>query len=192
MPAQIVERPFGGRDDLDVETLEQRTRAVVVPLQLFGDCIVEAVGVFRRQQIVQPEQIGKDVIEPQPRRRAAKQIVVFGEQVPDFPTVRLDRRAVQRRHAEILQPHALREQHPEYVMIRHDQQLRRIGERFVERVPARVGMAMRTDDRQPLHALIEGAGDRTHSVLGGEQAIRMRQCAHKASNSSRALSVGTR
>ena len=107
------------------------------------------------------------MVEPQPGRRAAKQIIVLGKAPPDRPAVGLDRRAVEGRHAEILQPHALAEQHAEDVVVGHDEQLRRIRERLVQRIPARIGVAVRADDRQVLDAGIEVAGERARMRFGG-------------------------
>lgn len=126
VPFEIVERAFGGRDDLDVEALEQGARAEILPLQQRRDGVVVAVGGRCGQRLVDAEQIGKHMIEPQPGRCAPKQIIVLGKTTPDRPAVCLDRRAVQRRHAEILKADALAEQHAENVVVRNDEQLRRI------------------------------------------------------------------
>ena len=58
------------------------------------------------------------------------------------------------------------------------QQLRRIGERLVLGEPARIGVAVRADDRQVLDAGIEVARDRPRPLFGGKQQIRIDQCAH--------------
>jgi hypothetical protein len=59
-------------------------------------------------------------------------------------------------------------------MVRHDQQVRRIGEGLVIGEPCRIGVAMRADDRQVGHRGIEGARDVAGARLGREQAVGMK------------------
>jgi hypothetical protein len=127
---------------------------------------------------VDAEQMLEHVIEPEPCRRAPEEIVAFGKMPPDRPAVGLDRRAVERRNAKLFQPDALAEQHAENVVIGHDQQLRRVRKRLVQRKPARVRMTMRADDRQVLDRGIERAGQRKRASFGGKQQIRIGQCGH--------------
>jgi hypothetical protein len=51
------------------------------------------------------------------------------------------------------------------------QQLAGVAERFVQREPRRVGMAMRADDRQVRDFGVEFARDRPYAGFGGEQAV---------------------
>jgi hypothetical protein len=105
-------------------------------------------------------------------------MIVLCKNPPDGAAVALDRCAVEARHAEAFQRNALAEQHAEDIVVRDDQQARRIGERLVEGIPARIGVAVRTDDRQVLYGGVECAGDRTHARLGREQQIGVDQCIH--------------
>ena len=178
VPLQVVERAFRGGDRFDVEALEQGTRPVAVLRKQRGDRVVVAVGRRGAERLVDAEQVGQHMVEPQPGRRSPEQMIVAGEQPPDLAPVGLDRRAVAGRHAEILEPHALAEQHAEDVVVRHDEQLRGIGERLVQRIPARVGVAVRADDRQVLDAGMEVAGNRPRPLFGGEQQIGIDQLAH--------------
>ena len=83
------------------------------------------------------------MIEPQAGRRAGEETVMLGEAPPDASRIGFDRAAVDARHAEILQRHALAVEHAKDVMVRRHEELRRIGERLVLREPARIGVAVR-------------------------------------------------
>ena len=56
-------------------------------------------------------------------------------------------------------------------MVGRDEQPRGIGERLVLGEPARLGMAMRGEDRQIAHLLVEPARDRAGRGIGGEKAV---------------------
>ncbi len=81
-----------------------------------------AVGGFRRQPLVDAEHRVERVVEPDARRRAAEQVVVRGERVPDLARVGLDRR---RRRARGMprssSAHALAVQHAEHVVVGRDE-----------------------------------------------------------------------
>src|SRR3546814_21024316 len=59
-----------------------------------------------------------------------------------------------------IERNALRIEHPEYIMIGMEQQLRRIADGRVAREPAGIGMPVRADDRQARHLFIAPARDR--------------------------------
>ena len=120
-----IERAFGGGDELDLETLEERARAEGVGLQRGVDRVVIEVGGGRLEPHVEPEHFGEHPVEPHPRRRAAEQVIVLGEDPPDRAAVLLGRAAVAGRDAERVERHALAVEHAEHIMVRHDQQLRR-------------------------------------------------------------------
>ena len=110
-------------------------------------------------------------------------MVALGEKPPDGARVRRDRAAVTARDAEILQRDALAVEHAEDVMVRHHEQPRRIGERLVLGVPARIGVAVRGDDRQGLDVVVEaprhGAGGR----IGRKKPVLVNQ--HGVSRSTK-------
>src|SRR5262249_58870329 len=108
--------------------------------------IVDAIGRRCREPFANAEDLGKDVVEPEPRGRPAKQVPMLREKAPDGARVALDGPAVRARHAERLERDALAVEHPEYVMIGRDEEGGWVGERLVVGEPARVGMAVRTDD----------------------------------------------
>ena len=107
----------------------------------------------------------------QPLGRAAEQRHVLGEAPPDAPRVGLDRRPVERRHAQRLERHALRVEHPRHVVIGDDEQRGRIRERRVLGEDARIDVAVRTDEGQARGAAVELAGDVAHSRCGVEIAV---------------------
>jgi hypothetical protein len=100
---------------------------------------------------------------------------ILGEAAPDLPRVGLGPTAVDPRHAEFLERHALAVEHPEDVVIGDDEQRRRIRKRLVLREPRRIGVSVRTDDRQVLDRAIELARDRAGLGIGRKQAIGMRR-----------------
>ena len=79
---------FGGREHLDVEALEQRARPELRRSPAHRRC---GRSRGRRSSAssahVDPEHLGEDVVEPEPRRRAAEQVVVLGEQPPDLARI---------------------------------------------------------------------------------------------------------
>jgi hypothetical protein len=105
------------------------------------------------------------VIEPDARRRSPEERMVAGENVPDLARILLDRSTVAPRDAEILEAHTLAVEHPENIMVRCNEQRRRIGERCVVGEPLRIGMPMRAHDRQILHRRIQCAGERALAGL---------------------------
>ena len=56
-------------------------------------------------------------------------------------------------------------------MVRHHEEARRIGEGSFSRIPARIGMAVRRDDRQITHVLVETPGDGPRRGIGGKEPV---------------------
>src|SRR5690348_15060858 len=102
-------------------------------------------------------------------------MVVRREAKPDRARIRFGDSAVATGHTEGLELHTLAVQHPEDVVIRDDQQRRRIGERLVVGEPSRIGMAVRTDDRQIADRLVQMPRDLSRRRIGREKPIRMKQ-----------------
>ena len=168
---QVVERRFGGGQRLDVEAFEQRARAEFGLLQPVGDAVVGGVGVFRRQRDLRVEHARQDPVEPHARGRAAKQVVMRGEQPPDLARITLGVAAIDARDAEILEPDALAVEHAEHVVVRGEQQAGRIREGHVVREPFRVGMPVRADDGQVFDELVQRARDGPRVRISGKKPI---------------------
>ena len=175
VPAQVVERAVGGGDDFDVEPAEERPRQVLGPRQAVGDVVVGGVGGLGREADVEAEDRLEGVVEPEPRRGAAQQVVVLGEAAPDRSSVGLGLATVGTGNAEVGERHALRAEHAEDIVVGDDEELRRVGEGQVLGVPARVGMAVRADDRQVAYLGVERARKAPHRGIGWKQAIRIQK-----------------
>ena len=124
---------------------------------------------------MEAEDFGEGVVEPQPGRRAAEQMKVLGEAAPDFARIGLDRAAVDPRHAEVLETHALAVEHAMHVVVGNDEQPRRIGERRVVGEPLRIGVAVRADDRQAGDRRVERARNVARLGIGGKQSVRVQR-----------------
>ena len=123
---QRIERALRRGDGLDAEALEQRARAEFRRAQGGIDLVVILVGIGRREPLGEAEQGREGVVEPHPRRRAAKEMVMRRETAPDRARVALDDAALLRGDAEILEPHALAVEHAENIVVGNDEQRRRI------------------------------------------------------------------
>ena len=135
-----------------------------------------AVGALRGQPLVDAEHRVERVVEPQARRRAAKQRDSSARTSArcaraSYADVASER--TPRRHAERLERNALAVEHPEHVMVGHDQQRRRVGERRVVGEPLRIGVAVRADDRQVAHRRVERRGRAARGGIGGEEPVGM-------------------
>ena len=154
---EVVQRAFGGRDDLYVETFVERARPEFGLLQARCDPVVGRVGIVGCQGLRDAEQLRQHKIHPDPRRGSAEKMVVFREDAPDRAAIGGFGATFGVRYAEALQTHALAEEHAEHIVVGHDQQLGWIGKRLVQRIPAGVGVAVRADDRELCDRLVEFA-----------------------------------
>ena len=166
MVLERIERAFGGGQHLEAIAVEQRPRTEVVARQRLGDDIEIQIAGFRIQPDRQAEHLVEHPVEPHPARRAAKQVVVFGQDTPGGARI-----GGASANPQILQLHTLRIEHAEQVMVGHQQQFGGIFERGVLGEPLRIGMPVRADDRQagdvPIQHLRDGPGRRVR----GEQPI---------------------
>ena len=94
-----------------------------------------------------------------------------GEDAPDFPRVLELRRS----NLEIFQRDSLAVEHAEDVVVGLDEKLCWVGEGLVPRKPCRLRMAVRTNNGQGSHLLVEGPGDRSRTRLSRKQTIWMDQ-----------------
>src|SRR5207247_4531468 len=102
-----IERRLGRRNHFDVEPFEQRPGPELGLAETGIDAIEYAVGCFRRQTLADAEDLVKRVIEPNPGRRAAKNVVMPRKHAPDIARIALDRAAVAAWNRRILQRHPL-------------------------------------------------------------------------------------
>jgi hypothetical protein len=171
VPAQLVQRRLGGGQHLDAELLEQRARPEARLGEPGGDLVVDGVAGRRAEPGGDPEDRGERAFQPEPRRRAAEQVPVVREQPPDRPGVGLDRGTGTAGHAEAGDRDALAEQHPGDVVVRHDEQPGRVGERLVVGQQAGIDVAVRRDQRQGGRERVELAGDVSLAGFGREQQV---------------------
>ena len=82
-----IEGGVGGGEDFDLEAVEEGAREELGRVELGGDDVVVLVGVFGREAFGQAEELGEGVVEPEARGGAAEEVVVLGEDAPDFARV---------------------------------------------------------------------------------------------------------
>ncbi len=99
MVSERVGRGIGRAERLDIETLEQRSRAERGRDQALRDLVVDALGRGTCQLLLDAENIAQFVPHPYPRRRAAEKIEVLDEDLPDVTMVTFHRLAVATRDA---------------------------------------------------------------------------------------------
>ena len=174
MMGQRIERALGGGDQFDPEAIEQRARAETVGLERGVDHIEIPIGIAGFEHLVQPEDLRENPIEPHPRRRTAEQVIILREASPDRARACLDRFTVEPGYPQFFERDTLAVEHPENVMIWHDQQLRRIGELRVRREPGGIGMPVRAQDGQVPDSIVEPPRDRASVLFGREEAIGMK------------------
>ena len=148
MPRQRIGRRVRRAQHFDVEPLEQRARPERRLRQLPFEMIVDGLRGRAVQRLGHAEHVFELVLQPGAARRAAEQMEVIGEELPDRARVLLDRRPVERRHAEPFQRDALRVEHARHVMIGNHQQRGRIGKRRVFRQHPRIDVSVRADQRK--------------------------------------------
>ncbi len=86
------------------------------------------------------------MLEPKPRRRCAKNVVLRREAPPDDAPILLDGSFVARPNAQALEGNAGAHQHPQQIVIRPNQQADRVFERRVACKPSGVRVAVRADN----------------------------------------------
>src|SRR5712692_10972252 len=163
MVGEWVGRGIGRAERLDIETLEQRSRAKCGRDQAFRDLIVDALRRGARQFLIDTENIAQFVPQPYARRRAAKKIEVLGEELPDVTLVTFHRPSVAGRNAQPLKRYALRIEHAKDIVIRDDEQIDRSAKGVIQfGKNARVYVPMRAEQRAIGNLRIELHGDDAH------------------------------
>src|SRR5579872_114838 len=174
MRGQIIERAVRRRNRFDIETPKKRSRPELRLRQFLGDNVINPIGVFIVESLVDAEDALHRMFEPQARRRSPKKRPMSRKNPPDFSPVRLDRRAVASRYSKRLESDALRIKHAKDVMIRFDEKRRRIGKGLILGEPSWVGMPVRRDDRHRLDATIKAARNCPCLMFDRQQTIRMK------------------
>jgi hypothetical protein len=184
VPGEIVERTLRRCQDLDIEALEEPARPELGIRQLFADTVEVKIRRLRPERHGHGKQRLERMVEPEPGRCGAKQVIMLGETPPYLAAVGFASFARKPGDAEIVEAHALAHQHAQHVMVRHDKQFGGIGEGFVAREPARIGMAVRADDRQVADKPIEPARQRAGARLDRKQTVFVQQRTQNATPSS--------
>ena len=145
MVLEQVQGIFGGGDHFDIETLEQGAGAKIRQRQLFVDGVVIIVRRLRPEGAVQAEHFQEGVIQPGAAGRAAEDVIMLGEPLPDLAPVLFHRAAaaVLGRDADALQGDADAVEQAQQIMVGPQQQADRILERLRHRQtrPDRYGRA---------------------------------------------------
>src|SRR2546430_400795 len=162
MVVERVARHVGGGEDLDVEPLEQRPRPELKGAEPLCDRVVDRSGSLPRELLLDAEHVVELVVEPGTGRRATKQEIVLGEQLPHFARV-----AVQQR----LERHAARVQEAQDVMVGLDDQRRGLRERLIGGQNPRVHMPVRRDDGKPARLVVQRARDAPDCGVRIEAAV---------------------
>ena len=171
MIGQRIQRRIGRREHFQVESFVQRTRQKLRRAQFFRDGVeVQIRGCFR-EPLLHSKQFLKGEVQPQARWRSAKQVVMAGENAPDFPCVFQFRLP----DLEIVKRAALAEEHAIDVMIGLYKKFGGIGERFVLREPRSLRVPVRTHDGQTAHAVVKFPGNFSCAGCGRKQSVRMDQ-----------------
>ena len=81
-------------------------------------------------------------------------------------------------NAELAHGNALAVEHAVDVVVRKNEQLRRIGKRLIFRKPCCLGVAMRADDWQVPYGCVKATRNRARFRISGEKPVRMQngQC----------------
>ncbi|MEI2643236.1 MAG: hypothetical protein V9G10_13170 [Candidatus Nanopelagicales bacterium] len=168
--SQVVSRVVCRRQELDAEPVVERPRPKLRRLQGSANGVVDRIGRVGSGLHVQPEDVGQLRFQPVLHSGSAKGRPVIAENPERRPGLI---RAEFPANPEFAQTDALRVQQSGDVVIRGDQQARRIAEGRVVSKPLRRHMTVRRDDWQVLHLCVERAGNVAHARVRGQQPVRM-------------------
>src|SRR5438067_3480211 len=174
--AMMLERiagAIGCREHLDPEPLEERARTELRATEPRGNLIVDRLRARAIELLTHTEHVVKLVIEPNPRRRAPKQIVMLTERLPDSPWISLDGRSVAHRDAQRLHRDAARVEHAKDVVIGRDNQRRWLGKGRVVVEQARLDMTVRAHQWKRTDLLVETTRHASDRRIGIEEPIRV-------------------
>jgi hypothetical protein len=156
---QIRRGRVRGGDDLDVEAIEQCAWTKLRVCYASGDLVVNGIGRLRTWNLINPEDLDELMFQPVAGGRATEELPVLTKRTPDLSGVGFNRSAIESRHSKPSGLDALGSQHPEYVVIGNDQQLRWVGKWAVVGEHLRLHVAMHADQRQVFRFAIDVPGD---------------------------------
>jgi hypothetical protein len=168
---QVVGRVVGGGQHLDAEPLVQRPWTVAVGGQPVGNLVVDRVGRLGRGAHRHAEDVGQLRLQPEADRRAPVGVPMAAQQPPHLARLGLRQRAAA--HAQGVQRNPAGVQQPGHVVVGRHQQARRIGERLVVEQQPRVDVAVRREDRQVAHGVVQPPGDRPRPRVRWQQPVRV-------------------
>ena len=87
MSLQRVGGGIGGAQHFDVETLEQGARLELRGGQFLRHLVVDRLGSLPVELLAHAEDVVELIGQPQPGGRAAEEVEVLGEELPDFAGV---------------------------------------------------------------------------------------------------------
>ena len=168
---EAVARVVGRGDELDVEAVHQSARPELGRRDRGGDRVVDLVGGLRRRAHPDAEDVVQLGLHPELHGGAAVQVPVGAEDPPRV--ARLLGREVLPPHgdAEVGQVDALAVHDPVHVVVGRQQQVRRVAERDVVGDPHGGHVAVRRQDRQILHLLVQRPSDRADLRVCREEAV---------------------
>src|SRR5690242_457247 len=100
---QPVGRRVGRRQHFNVKALEQTARAELRSLKAGSNLIVDVLRRLCGQALCHAEHVAQLMREPSAGRRAAEEIEMISEELPDAPMVALDFATVTARDAELFE-----------------------------------------------------------------------------------------
>jgi len=159
------------RKHLNPKPLIQRTRQKLRRRQFRRDRVEINIGRLSAQPLLKSEQLLERIVQPQTCRRSPKQIIMLGKNSPHLA------RITDLRHTnlKVIQRNALAVQHAMHVMVRLDKQCSRIRKRLVLSEPRRLGMSMRTENRQLANTIVKPSGDGTGLWICGKKSVVVKQ-----------------
>ena len=171
MIAQRIEGRIGGGEDFETEALVKSAGQELWIREFCGDGVEVVVCGFRREALVEAEELLKGVVEPHAGGRSAEEVVVVGEDTPDAA------RIFDLGHAdfEVLERDALAVEHSIDVVVGLNEELGGIRERLVVREPCGLRVTVRADDGEVTDLGIETACDAARLRVGGKEPVIVQQ-----------------
>ena len=173
MGGEIAAGVVGGRQHLHPEAVEEGPRPVLGECEALHEAVVDEVGVGGGWADGDVEHLGQRRLQPEAGRGATEDVPPLAQPSPDLAGVGGAALPIAARDAQLGEGHAVRVEHAGHVVIRSDEQRRRIVEGTVLLEEERVHVPVRRDDRQVPHTFVEAPGHLSPGRFHREQAIRV-------------------